>query len=577
MSSSTWSRRPRYGLWRLLAVVITAWLLAVPSVGKAERPNRPRQFAIRNARLVPVSGPLIEKGTIVVADGLIQAIGTDVPVPPEAWVIEGEKLTVYPGLIDSLTTLGLQAPQQGGGEGRPSTGGAAQPAQRPRIPRGPEDRPATTPWDNAADRLRTDDRRLENWRKAGFTSAVTSPDRGIFPGQAAMINLAGERLNELVLATPVALRVNLSRAGGFRNFPGSLMGVFAYIKQVFTDVNHYDEAQSIYRAHPQGLERPAYDRTLEPIRRALGERQPVLLPATWSKEILRAVRFGEEVEANALIYGVHQGYEVADLLASKQLPVLVSLKWPEKARGGDPDAEEPLRILRFRDRAPSTPSVLQRAGVKFAFYSDGISNPRDILKNVRRAMEAGLSADAALRALTLSAAEIYGLEKSLGSLDAGKIANLTVTEGELFGEKTKIKMVFIDGKKYETPEPTRPTAPPTVNPTGQWMLSVENPRGVQEVTADLTMGKDGTLSGTFTTRRGTNDISDGWVSGNRFSFTVSTTRGSRTIETTYSGTMEGNELSGTMTLGSRSVDFSGTRPEGGRSDDDGFRKRGGRQ
>lgn len=122
MSSGIWSRRPRCGLWRLLAVVITAWLLAVPSVGKAERPNRPRQFAIRNARLVPVPGSLIEKGAIVVADGLIQAIGTDVPVPPGAWVIEGEKLTVYPGLIDSLTTLGLQAPQAGGGEAGPSTG-----------------------------------------------------------------------------------------------------------------------------------------------------------------------------------------------------------------------------------------------------------------------------------------------------------------------------------------------------------------------------------------------------------------------------------------------------------------------
>jgi hypothetical protein len=244
------------------------------------------------------------------------------------------------------------------------------------IARGPEDRPGTTSWENAADRISSADKQLETWRQGGFTAAVTAPDRGIFPGQAALINTsANDRPSEMVVKTPVALRMNLSPVGGFWSFPGSLMGVFAYIKQVFLDVTQYEQAWASYQAQPRGLERPKYDRALEPIREALASRWPVLIPAVWAKEIHRAIELGEKTGVNTLLYGAHQGYEVASLLAAKKLPVLVSLKWPEKAKDADPDAEEPLRVLRLRDRAPSTPAELHKAGVKFAFYSDGLSTP----------------------------------------------------------------------------------------------------------------------------------------------------------------------------------------------------------
>lgn len=552
--------RARLAARAVAALGLAALLLGLPSLGQAQTPNQVPYFAIQNAHLVTVSGEVIERGTIVVANGLIEAIGTGVAIPPEAWVIDGAGLTVYPGLIDSLATLGLQAPEPEGRAAAPGAGRRTQ-ARRPRISRGPEDRPATTPWERAADKLNTGDQRLESWRKAGFTAAVTSPDKGTFPGQAALINLAGQRPNQMVVKTPVALRVNLTPPGGFRSFPGSLMGVFAYIKQVFSDAEHYGQAWQTYEAAPRGLERPAYDRSLAPIHQAVESGWPVLIPATWAKEIQRALTLGETVKVNTLIYGAHQGYQAADALAAKNVPVLVSLKWPEKARDADPEAEEPLRVLRFRDRAPSTPAALHNAGVKFAFYSGGLTNPKAILKNARKAIEAGLPAEAALRAFTLSAAEIFGVSDRLGSLEEGKIANLTVTDGDLFAEKTKVKMVFIDGRKYELREPARPTEPPTANLTGKWTLTIDSPRGSQEVTADLTMAEDGTLSGSLTGRRGTQDITSGWVSGKKFSFTVTLTMGPRTIEATYTGTVEGNEMTGTLSMGRRSSDFTGTRPE----------------
>ncbi len=544
-------RFPRGMLWLLLGVAL------IGTVAPAEEPSPPRYYAIRGARLVTVSGPVIEDGTIVLANGLIAAVGTDVTIPAEAWVIEGKGLAVYPGLIDSLTTLGLEKEERdrGAPEEQPV---AAQP--RGPISQGPEDRPATTSWVNAADNVSAEDRRIKSWREAGFTAAVTAPDEGIVPGQAALINLAGEP-NVMVVKTPVALRLNLTRPQGLRGFPSSLMGIVAYIKQLFLDAEQYQQAAGIYSNNPRGLERPAYDRSLEPVARAAAERWPVLLPAIWAKEIQRAVSLGEELGAGTLLYGAHQGYESAGWLAERDVPVLVSVKWPEKLRDADPEADEPLLLLRLRDQAPSTPGAFEKAGVRFAFYSDGLGNPKDILKNIRSAVDAGLSREAAVRALTLGAAEIYGVSDRLGSLEEGKIANLTVTEGDLLDAKTKVKMVFIDGRKYELREPSRPQAPPAVDVSGTWALTVDTRQGPQERTLQLTMTKDGSLTGTVTSERGTSSLSSGWVSGAKFSFTVIVSRGGRTFEATYIGTVEGNTMSGTVTLGTTTADFTGARPE----------------
>jgi len=171
------------------------------------------------------------------------------------------------------------------------------------------------------------------------------------------------------------------------------------------------------------------------------------------------LRLIKEWDLNGAIYGAQQAYGVSDALAAAKLPVLVNLKWPERAKDADPDAEQNLRDLRFRDRAPGTPAALAKAGAKFAFYSDGVATPKDAMKSVKKAIDAGLAPDAALRALTLSPAEIYGVNDRLGSIEAGKIANLVITDGDLFNEKTKIKEVFVDGQRFKIREPEKPKEP----------------------------------------------------------------------------------------------------------------------
>jgi len=438
-------------MWKKLCIVTAC---AGAGVLLAEAPSA---YAIRNATVVTVSGPVLKRGTVVVRDGLIQDVGENVTVPADAWVIEGEGLTVYPGLIDALSTWGITETTPPPAAAKPTAPAKPDPAtpSPPARPAGPEDRPSNTSWVRAADLVNTSDRRLETARNAGFTTAVAFPTRGIFAGEGAVINLAGQRAGDMVVHPRAGLYMTLA-TGGAGGYPASLMGTVAYIRQVFLDLDHYRLAKEAYARNPSGLKRPAYDRALE----GLVDSPRILLPATSAVQIERALRLAEELKVRMVVYGGHQAYRVPDLLAKSQTPVLVSLKWPERERDADPADEESLQLLEMRDRAPSVPGVLAKAGVSFAFYSDGTEIPRDVLRAARRAIVAGLSQDDAVRAFTLNPARIYGVSDRLGSIERGKIANLVVTSGELFQDSTVVKYVFVDGVKFEpAPEPREEKKP----------------------------------------------------------------------------------------------------------------------
>jgi len=439
--------RPRFPL--CLALIAAA----APQAGQAQpRPTRPASvslYAIQGARIVTVSGGVIDNGTVVVENGVITAVGRNVDVPAGAWVIEGSGKTVYPGLMDALTTLGHESapqPQFGG------FGGRGGPVDESNHSWGPEDRPGTATWVSAAEDLTAGDERFDNWRNHGITTVITTMDEGLVTGQAAVINLGSYvRPRELVVETPVAMRLKLQDRS-FTGYPGSLMGSFAYLKQLYYDGMHYGAVWDDYEADPTGKSRPEWDIALEPIRRQLDEGWPVLFPANDRKEVLRAIATSSEMGVTPIVYGLQGGYEAADLLADAGLSTIVDLDWPSAPRNGDPEAIPSLAQLRLWDRAPTTPATLASAGVRFAFASGGANDANGILDGARRAVAQGLSEADAIRAFTLSPAEMFGVDDRLGSIDVGKIANLIVADGSIFQEGTKIETVFVDGEKFEVPE-----------------------------------------------------------------------------------------------------------------------------
>jgi len=536
-----------------LAVCFTALLTLLAAAPSLQaQGGEPQYFVIRGAKVVPVSGPPVENASIVISRGLITAVGRDVAVPPEAWVIEGQRLTVYPGLFDSFTDVGIPAPP-GTAEGSPR--GAQESA------RGPEDRPYSTPWRSAADEVSLSDKRIETWRSAGFTTVVSAPKGGILPGQAAVLDLTGERAGDLVVKSPVAIPVVFQTSRGFGGgFPSSIMGVLAYLHQVWLDTEWSTKAQAAYEKNPRSVARPRYDRTEAALADALEDHALVLIPANNSVQLRRALELVDRWHVNGVIYGGQMAYEVASEIATKKLPVLVNLKWPEADKDADPEDKPSLRTLQFRDRAPSSPAALAKAGVKFAFYSGGITAPKDTLKAAKKSIDAGLAPDAALRALTLSPAEIFGVADRLGSLENGKIANLVVTDGDLFEEKTKIKMVFVDGHRFEVREPEKPKEPPKGDLTGKWNLSYTTPDGPEQATADLAMDRDGTISGTVTSKRGTASVISGYLSVDKFSFTINIPLEGSTADVIFAGTFDGTSLKGSISVRGLSLEFTGVKP-----------------
>ena len=451
-----------------LMKLATTLLVLVASGFAAE----PSTVVIRNAKIVTVSGPVIAKGTVVVRNGLIEAVGENIAVPDDAFIVDGDGLTVYPGLIDALSTIGFGSAAatatagagggrggRGGGQG-PATGAAPAAATAPRS-MGPEDRPQTTSWESAADEVSSADSRIPNVRSAGVTTAMTFPTRGIFGGQGAVIDLiSGEKAGEMVVVPTIGQYISVGRGGGFGGggggggYPGSLMGYIAYVRQIYLDADHYKMAKAAWEKDPRGMERPMYDRALEGV---LASRR-ILLPANREVEIDRMLRLAGELKQPTILYGGREAYkpEAVELLKKSNTAMLVSLRWPELPRGEiDPDNEPTMRTLEAIDKAPSAAAELRKADVKFAFYSDGIEQPRDLQRAIKKAIDAGLSREDALRAMTLTPAEIYGVADRLGSIEKGKIGNLVVTRGDIFDDRTQVMWVIVDGRYYKPEAPAQ--------------------------------------------------------------------------------------------------------------------------
>ncbi len=441
----------------IVATVFAAPLLAQLNV----RPETPSVVAIKDAHIVTASGADLPKGTILLRDGLIQDVGANIAIPPNAWVIDGNDLTVYPGFIDGLSTWGIPAaipptaaraagaaPQVlPAGPATPSTTASAS------VVRGPEDRPQTYSFERAADLVRPTDNRLESARAAGFTTAATFPNRGILEGLGAMVDLAGERGRDMVVAQPIGQQITFrTGAGGMgRSFPSSLMGNIAYVRQLYLDLDQYKQAKQVYAANPTGNRRPEYDHDLE----GLAESPRLLLPADEAQQIDRMLSFGQELKMPFVLYGLHEAYKRLNELKQANVPVLISLKWPAQPRDADPNDVPNYRDLVMREQAPAIPGMLAKAGVKFAFYSDGVDTAPELRRAIKKAMDAGLSRADAIRALTLNAAEIYGVSDRLGSIDKGKIANLVVMKGDAFDEKATIEYLFIDGEQFQPSKETQ--------------------------------------------------------------------------------------------------------------------------
>lgn len=552
----------KFSAFRLLVAVFAIAVFYSPA--SAQDANALDVYAITNARIVTVSGAPVERGTIVIRDGLIQAVGANAQVPADARVIDGSGLTVYPGFFDANTNVGIAAPA------RPATTPGQPPvpafAQQPAQSQSNSTFPAGLQPDVAAASLiRPNDASFETARNNGFTTALSVPRERLFVGQSALVNTAGDNAAEMIVRSPVAVHVVFqSLQGGV--YPTSLMGAFSAIRQMMLDAQRLQEMQKVYNANPRGVRRPETNKSLEALFPVINGSIPVVFQANTEREIIRALDLTREFNLKAMIAGGNEAWKVADRLKALDVPVLISLNFPKRTASASTEADpEPMDVLRLRVETPKNAARLKQAGVRFAFQSGALTNLNDFWTNAGKAVESGLTKDDAVRAMTLSAAEIFGVDKQLGSIETGKIANLTITRGDVLDKSKTFTHVFVDGRMFEIKQPAAParptagttTAPAVPNMAGSWTITIDIPGQSTQAVLKLNQ-QENKLSGTIETQFGNFEITSGEVSAEGFTFRSTVTIG-QTFDVLFSGKVSGNTISGTATSPQGSTPFSGTK------------------
>ncbi|HEY7508818.1 MAG TPA: amidohydrolase family protein, partial [Vicinamibacteria bacterium] len=291
-------------------------------------------------------------------------------------------------------------------------------------------------------------------RDHGVTTALVIAPEGVLPGRSVLLNLSGESVDDMVLRQPAALHVHLRTLAG--RYPNSLMGTMALLRQSLLDAARYREDWAAYEKAPAGRRRPAWDAGLEAWADVAAGRIPLVVTATRENDVRRALALADEFKVRVLVAGAPQAARLVELLRTRKLPLLLSVNFdPPRAVGGFGEVDEE-RERREIEEAEKSPAALHQAKVPFALVS---GHAPSFLAGVRKAIERGLPAEAALRAVTLAAAEILGIADRTGSLDKGKIANVVAWSGDPLAKDAKVKMVFVDGQRYEPDDRPPPAAP----------------------------------------------------------------------------------------------------------------------
>ena len=469
----------------------------------------PAAYAITGAKVVAAPGKTFEPGTVVVRRGVIAAVGLtkDVTVPYDAEVIDGKGLSVYAGFIDLYTTVGQRAgvERSATGKGRPVDLTEAPLASTP-----PDNRRGLTPEFQVAAALDLTDSLAEPRRRLGFTDILSAPAGAIATGQSALVSLSALPRREVIVAAPVAMHIHLAppsepgtgqggqvtpgqpaqtpgpgpnptpgpgptpgptpvgRRGfgrqeggaGENPYPRVLMGSIAHLRQAMLDADHHQKLKAFYQDH--GGVQPPVDPALEALAAARAKKLAVWWEANTRDEIHRALDLALEFGTSAVIVGGREAAKVADRLKAAKVPVVLKLNFPEEPRvpANDefrkrPAAErdEPLRVLadrkaRWKEQV-ATAAALAKAGVPFAFATDGIERIDGFPATIRQLIANGLTADQALAGLTQNAAAIAGVERRLGALEPGKLGHVIAMTGAFTDERAKVKYVLIDSQKFE--------------------------------------------------------------------------------------------------------------------------------
>ena len=445
-----------------LLLAALCWLLAmglvaghVPAAPPATAPidglrqNTPAVHALVNVRIVSEPGKVIEKGTIVIRDGVIEAAGQGLKPPAEARVWDLTGKTVHAGLIDAYSEITIPAEARRAGA--------------------PHWNPQIAPQLDAADHYTADEALNAKLRGQGIAARLVAPGSRIIKGRSIVVSTGATDNTRAILKSGVAqhFRLTVSFGGERDQYPASPMGAVALARQTMLDADWYAKAWAAWRGNNR-LPRPERNDALESLAASLGGNQPVMIDAANEQYFLRADRFAREFGLAVIIRGSGREYRRLEEIRATGRSIIVPVNFQQPPSVGtvEDSLDVSLAQLMHWDHAPENPARLDAAGIPIALTSHGLKDPATFLSSVRRAVERGLSPNSALKAVTTTPAELIGMSDRLGRIAPGMVANLVVTDGDLFAKKTKLIETWVDGRRFELDKQ------PDVDIRGAWSLEV---------------------------------------------------------------------------------------------------------
>jgi len=504
------------------AVLFICALLIGPLNAAELRQPLPDVYAIVDVRVVTAPGEVLESATIVVRDGVIEAVGTDIQPPPDASLVTFERddeqppITVYAGLIDPYVAVGGTDESESGDSDETERVPGSHPLVKPDFELDAASWPAET---------------IEDYRRAGFTTALMAPSAGMLRGRSVLANLGDGGMSHNLLRRDVAQHAHLHERSPDGSYPQSLMGAVALFRQTLLDAAWQQRARSAWQAEPAQA-RPDWLHGMDALAPVLAGDQPLVFE---SKDVLDSLRILDLVDAETDLVLIGNGEEYKRLGDfDRKVPHILPLDFPGapdveseedgagngENSGGDQNRDVSLEELRHWKNAPENPVRMAAAGFPVLFTAHGQSDPADLFAQVARSIEHGLDSDVALAALTTGPAEWLGIADRAGRVAEGYMANLVLVEGDLFAEKPTISEVWVDGHRFELAKLT----PPEVDPAGTWNLTL-GLEGMGDIEATLTLsGEPSDMEGTLTAMGSESPLAEARVSGKQLQLKIDAAR-----------------------------------------------------
>ena len=417
------------GYSTLIAAAALAGAIATPGLA-ADGP-----LVIAGARVVTVSGAVLENASIIIQDGRISSLGSGLTAPPGARIIDGKGKTVYPGLFDGLTYLGLAEVTQGA----PGTVDMNETGD-------------VNPHAKAWVALHPDSELLPVARAFGITTALSAPGsamggQSLIAGQSAVIRTAGDTPMALTVKAPVAMHMRYPTGAPVIDFSQGFPNIEPKTFEQRVSERKKNQEKDLHRLKGLLEEARAYgegqaagtalkvDLPMEALALAAMGKIPVVMRVNAEADIKGAIKFSAENNIKLIIAGGAEAWRCTEDLKKNDVAVLMGVD-QLPTREGDP-----------YDAAYANAATLHKAGVRFAIVTDDASNSRNLPFEAAMAFAFGLPREAAIRAITLSPAEIFGVATTLGSIEAGKAATLILTNGDILDHRTSVTSVIIDGQE----------------------------------------------------------------------------------------------------------------------------------